>query len=299
MDAVVFDIKRFAVHDGPGIRSSVFLKGCPLNCLWCHNPEGISPQVQLWYFKGRCLKCRDCVSVCPEGALSFDKTEGLGIDRDLCSDCGACTKVCPTGALSFIGSRMTVDQIVQELLQDRVFYEESGGGITLTGGEPLAQAGAAGEILKRMKSEGISTAVETSLHVPQDVLESIKEVTDFFLCDLKVMNPERHLKVVGADNARIRENLKWLICAGADVLVRIPLIPGFTDSRENLQNIGEFLLTLEKTPPVELMNFNPLAREKFRVLGRHYEPEGADSPFDGEQMKQFRFLFDQMGLQVT
>ncbi len=298
MNAVIFDIKRFAVHDGPGIRSSVFLKGCPLNCKWCHNPEGISGAIQLWYFKGRCLKCGDCVKVCPEGALSLDKKTGISIDRNLCTDCGACTKACPTGALTFIGSEVSIDTVVEELLLDRVFYEESGGGITLTGGEPLAQGKAALEILRRMKKEGIATAVETSLQIPPETLKAATEVTDFFMCDLKIMDPERHKKAIGRNNIRILENLKWLAASEAQILVRVPLIPGFTDSRENLNGIAEFLDSLERALPVELMNFNPLAKEKFRVLGRPYEPAGADSPYSPEDMDEFRDIFLSMGLEV-
>ena len=298
MNAVIFDIKRFAVHDGPGIRSSVFLKGCPLNCQWCHNPEGISGDIQLWYFKGRCLNCGDCVKTCPEGALRLDDKTGISIDRFLCTSCGACTEVCPTGALTFIGSEVSIDSVVEELLLDRVFYEESGGGVTLTGGEPLAQWQAALHILRRIKKEGISTAVETSLYIPAETLEAVAEVTDFFMCDLKIMDPVKHKDAVGRDNGRILENLKWLAASGADILVRVPLIPGFTDSRENLAAIAGFLCSLETALPVELMNFNPLAKEKFRVLGRTYEPAGADTSYSPEEMEEFRLVFLSMGLEV-
>lgn len=298
MEAVVFDIKRFAVHDGPGIRSSVFLKGCPLNCLWCHNPEGISPEIQLWYFPNQCLRCGDCAAACPEKALTLTEKQGIVIDREKCNNCGICTEVCPTKALAFIGRKMTVEEVEIELLKDRVFYEESGGGVTLTGGEPLAQNKAALEILKRIKKRGIHTALETSLQVPLKVLKEFQPVTDFFMCDLKIIDPGGHEKFVGSDNSRILDNLKWLSETDADILIRVPIIPGFTDSRENLEGIARFLLTLKRTLPVELMNFNPLARDKFRILGRPYEPKNADRPYTAEEMESFREIFRELELSV-
>ena len=298
MEAVVFDIKRFAVHDGPGIRSSVFLKGCPLNCLWCHNPEGISAEIQLWYFANQCLRCGDCAAACPQKALTLTRERGIVIDREKCNNCGICTEVCPTRALTFIGRKMTIDEVEKELLKDNVFYEESGGGITLTGGEPLAQNAAALEILKRMKARGIHTALETSLQVSLEVLKELPEVCDFFMCDLKIIDPAGHKKFVGRDNALILTNLKWLAEQNTDILVRVPIIPGFTDSEENLKGIAQFLLTLKRKLPVELMNFNPLARDKFRILGRPYEPKEADRPYTEEQMASFREIFLAAGLAV-
>ena len=278
MNSVVFDIKRFAVHDGPGIRSSVFLKGCPLNCVWCHNPEGISPEIQLWYFPGQCLRCGDCIKTCPEGALQMDEKHGIVIDRNLCTKCGKCTEICPTGALAFIGRNMTTDEVVEELLEDRIFYEESGGGITLTGGEPLAQSEAALEILNRMKAMGIHTAVETSLQVPRRILEKFLPLVDFFMCDLKILDPDRHTDHVGRDNRLILENIAWLSEQDAEILVRVPVIPGFTDQQENLKGIAVFLSGLNRSLPVELMNFNPLARDKFGYWGAHTNPVRPHSP---------------------
>ena len=298
MEAVVFDIKRFAVHDGPGIRSSVFLKGCPLNCLWCHNPEGISPEIQLWYFPNQCLRCGDCVAACPEGALKLTEEHGIEIDRDKCTNCGICTETCPTRALTFIGRKMSVEEVEKELLEDKVFYEESDGGITLTGGEPLAQNEAALEILKRMKGRGIHTALETSLQVPQKVMKEVLPVTDFLMCDLKIIDPVDHKKYVGRDNALILKNLKWLAEQDTEILVRVPVIPGFTDSKENLEGIAHFLLSLKRKLPVELMNFNPLARDKFQILGRPYEPKDADRPYTEEKMEGFREIFRKAGLSV-
>ena len=188
MKAVVFDIKRFAVHDGPGIRSTLFLKGCPLDCKWCHNPEGISRGEMLWYFPNQCLKCGDCVPVCPHQALIMENE--ILIDRSRCDLCGKCTETCPTGALHILGKEMTIEEIEEELLRDRIFYEESGGGITLSGGEPLAQSAVAVEVLKNMKARGIATAVESCLQVPESVLEEVLPLCDYFMADLKLIDPD-------------------------------------------------------------------------------------------------------------
>ncbi len=296
MKAVVFDIKRFAVHDGPGIRSTLFLKGCPLNCKWCHNPEGISGGEMLWYFPNQCLKCGDCVPVCPEGALELE--DEIVINRKKCTLCGHCTETCPTGALHILGREMSVDEIEEELLRDRIFYEESGGGITLSGGEPLAQSDVALEVLKRMKGRGISTAVESCLLVSRDILKEVLPLTDFFMADLKLIDPEEHKAHTGASNELILENIRLLADSDRDVLIRVPVIPGFTDSPDNLKGIASFLASLSRRLPVELMNFNPLARDKFRVLGRPYEPAGEDQPFSADRMAEFRTVFSDAGLEL-
>jgi pyruvate formate lyase activating enzyme len=294
--ATIFDVKRFAVHDGPGIRSTLFLKGCPLDCKWCHNPEGLAPGKQLWYFPNQCLKCGDCVKVCPEGALTLE--DEIIINRDKCTNCGACTEECPTGALHFIGRTLTMEEAEEELLKDRSFFEESGGGITLSGGEPLAQFDAAAAILKRMKAARVHTCVETSLYVKREKLEAILSLVDYFLTDLKLIDSAEHQAHAGVKNELILKNLKFLADSGKDMLIRVPVIPGFTDHRKNLEGIAAFIAELSRPLPVELMNFNPLARDKFRVLGRPYEPAGADQPYPEDRMEDFREIFRKKGLEV-
>jgi pyruvate formate lyase activating enzyme len=297
LNATVFDIKRFAVHDGPGIRTTLFIKGCPLNCKWCHNPEGIDAGRQLWYFQNQCLKCGDCVSVCPVGALTLGD-DGISIDRELCTSCGLCTEVCPTGALHFLGLLMDVDEIEKELLRDLPFFEESEGGITLSGGEPLSKPELVKEILTRMKAKGIHCVVETSLFTSTAVLESILPLVDMFLSDIKIIDSATHNDHTAVPNEQILQNFRVLADSDKEVLVRIPIIPGFTDGKDNLEGIADFLNTLSRKLPVELMNFNPLARDKFRILGRPYEPADADQPYPAEQMENFKDIFRQKGLDV-
>ncbi|MDC7235211.1 MAG: glycyl-radical enzyme activating protein [Spirochaetales bacterium] len=297
MNATIFDIKRFAVHDGPGIRTTLFIKGCPLNCKWCHNPEGLEAQRQLWYFQNQCLKCGDCVSVCPEGVLTLEE-DGIRINRELCTSCGRCTGVCPTGALHFIGDIMDADTIEEELLKDLPFYEESGGGITLSGGEPLSRPELVREILTRMKGKGIHTVVETSLFTSSEVLRSLIPLVDMFLSDIKIIDSAAHKEHAGVPNEQILENFRILADSEREVLVRIPVIPGFTDAPGNLEGIADFLCSLSRKLPVELMNFNPLARDKFRILGRPYEPADGDKPYSDEAMEAFRDIFRKKGLAV-
>lgn len=297
MKVTVFDIKRFAVHDGPGIRTTLFFKGCPLNCLWCHNPEGIASEKQLWYFPNQCLKCGDCVAVCPDQALSLHE-DGIHIDRDRCTSCGKCTEVCPTGALHFLGRTMDLDEVEEELLKDLAFYEESCGGITLSGGEPLNRIEEARQILERMKQRGIHTAVESSLFVSSASLKKILPLVDYFLADIKLIDNDEHLRYTGVPNSVILDNIRLLADSDREVLIRIPMIPGFTDHRANLEGIAGFLNTLGRSFPVELMNFNPLARDKFRILGRPYEPAGVDQPYSREEMDRFRDILRQKGIEV-
>jgi pyruvate formate lyase activating enzyme len=300
VQGIVFDIKRFAIHDGPGIRTSVFLKGCPLNCLWCQNPEGISGNITLWYFHSRCIRCGDCLSSCPESALSAHPQEShfIRIDRGLCTTCGACVEVCPSTALSFVGRRMDHEEVVEELLKDETFYRSSGGGITLTGGDPFAQTEFSRAILEEMKNRGIHTAVETCLLTTKGELESFLPYVDLFLVDLKLDEAGSHREYTGASNRRVKENFAWLARNHGAIVVRIPIIPGFTDSAENLRQIGGYVAAIDPQIPVELVNFNPLARDKYVVLGQDYPLRRIDSVVSAERMERLRQLVGAAGLTV-
>lgn len=266
---VIFDIKRFALHDGRGLRSTLFLKGCPLSCPWCQNPEGIESTIQLRHFPSRCISCGECISSCPEDALSF----GLGdrdikIDRSLCLKCGTCIRQCPTNALQFDGRTISARDAVEELLRDRTFFEVSEGGVTLSGGEPLSQPEFAREVLALCKAEGVETAIETTLACTKHVLDGVMPLTDEFLVDLKLADETRHRATVGVENNRIHTNLRYLMERGARVTVRVPMIPEYTVDEENLRGIAAIVASLDPQPPVELINFNPLARDKYALLER-------------------------------
>jgi pyruvate formate lyase activating enzyme len=284
MDGNIIDIKRFTLHDGPGIRSTVFLKGCGLRCAWCHNPEGIENSIDLWYLPRQCIRCRSCLGSCPEGALSADEDRDtfIVIDRERCTKCGRCVEACPTNALAFDGQRLSSDAVADILLRDREFYRQSGGGITISGGDPLVQHGFAREILERCRAAGLHTAIETCLQGSWDILESFLPLTDLFIVDLKLADPQQHRKHTGQGNDLIRENYRRLADLGRDMLTRIPLIPGATARRDNIEAIARFVRESNPGGRVELINFNPLAENKYLLMNRdrnffrHMVPLGAD-----------------------
>ena len=274
---IVFDVKRFALHDGGGIRTTAFLKGCPLSCPWCQNPEGIDRAIRLEWTATKCIRCAACVQSCPKDALSqVAPRSGIAIDSVACNLCGLCVEECPTGALGFVGRRVSASDLAAELLRDRDFFEPDGG-VTLSGGEPLAQPDFAAEVLQACRREGVHTAVETSLAVGWNAIAAVLPHTSLFIADLKLADPEAHRHVVGGDLAGIRVNIERLVATGAHVLVRVPMIPGFTTAEENLVGLGAYVSSLRPEPHVELINYNPLAESKYRVSKREW-PIARDVP---------------------
>jgi len=264
----IFKIKRFAVHDGPGIRTAVFLKGCPLNCVWCHSPEGIDNKISLWYNKNTCILCGRCVESCPEHALEISGTGHrlISIDRNICKLSGYCVSVCPTGSIEFTGESKSVSEIMEVILKDKLFYEKSGGGITLTGGEPLFQPEFSIAILKNCKKNNIHTTIETSLFCRKEILDMFTEYVDLFIVDMKIANSDQHIKYTGKNNETIRDNFSYLAESGKEILVRIPLIPEITDTEKNLNDITEFVNSFKKEIHIEFLDYNTLAENNYKRL---------------------------------
>jgi len=291
----VFDIKKFAIHDGPGIRSTLFLKGCPLKCIWCHNPEGIEDRINLWYFERKCIQCDSCLSVCPNQALTKG-TEGepyIKIDHEKCDVSGACVKACPTTALTFDSSEMDVDEAVEKLLQDQIFYNQSGGGITISGGDPLYQYKYSLEVLKKCKEQGVHTAIETCMYAKKEILQSFIGSVDLFIVDLKLFNDSEHRKYTGTGNELILSNFKMLVESDQDILVRIPLIPRITTGDENIRSIGRFVRDVSRETEIEFINFNPLAENKYRLMGREYEFLSEMKSYSKSEMDHFYSILEE------
>lgn len=263
MKATVFEIKRFAVHDGDGIRTTVFLKGCPLRCLWCHNPEGLSAKPQLAYYAHKCIGCGECVKVCPTGAHSF--FEGAHrFDRKKCIACGKCVDTCFSDSLTLYGKEMTVEELLPLLLEDRAFYENSGGGVTISGGECLMQADFCAELLKALKKEGIHTAVDTSGFVSRETLDKVIPYTDIFLYDLKAFDEDVHKRCTDVPNGVILENLRYLDACSKKAEIRIPFVPGYND--DQMEKLAAFLKTLHNITAVRVLPYHNYAGSKYRAL---------------------------------
>lgn len=283
MKASIFDIQRYSSHDGPGIRTTVFFKGCGLRCKWCHNPESFVKRPDLLYRKESCIGCGLCQDVCPQGVHVFPRHR---LNRELCVHCGKCAELCPCNALENSGREYAVDEVFEVLKRDMPFYESSGGGVTLSGGEVLLQADFAAELLKKCKEEGLHTTVDTAGFVPYDAFEKVLPYTNLFLYDIKAVTPELHREATGQDNAMILNNYKKLLDTGKKIWVRIPVIPGYTESEEELHKIGLFLR--EHTPDsVDLLRFHRLAESKYRELGAAY-PMGETVPPTLENMEEYR-----------
>jgi pyruvate formate lyase activating enzyme len=263
----IFDIQRFSIHDGPGIRTTVFLKGCPLRCLWCHNPESISPEPLLSFLADKCISCGDCVPVCPNQAHVMDDQQKHIFLRDQCDTCGDCAKICPSGALEIIGKDLSYEEVLETALRDRLFYEDSGGGVTLSGGEPLLQIDFAEALLEGVHKAGVHTAVETAGHVMFNRIERVMPHTDLFLFDLKETDNSRHKEFTGVPNTRIIDNLKSLHDADASVLVRMPTIPGLNDRQEHFENVARLLEPMPNLLGVEVMPYHSLGTSKLPRLG--------------------------------
>lgn len=295
---IVFDIKRFAIHDGPGIRTTVFLKGCPLSCWWCHNPESQSASPDLLYRPQLCARCGTCVEACPEGLRSLT---GDVVERDssLCVLCGTCVEACPAGAVEMVGRLTNAEDLMAKIERDTSFFDESGGGVTFSGGEPLEQAAFLTEVLDRCGEHEIHTAVDTCGFARPDLLQGVAERTDLFLFDLKCMDTERHIELTGVGNDLILANLRMLDRMGKQIHIRVPVIPTVTDGRDNLEALGEFAASLESRPGITLLPHHPTAMEKYSRFSVDKQlPDGVEAP-SRESLEKIAFGLERFGLEVT
>jgi glycyl-radical enzyme activating protein len=296
MNGVIFNIQRFSIHDGPGVRTTVFLKGCNLHCFWCHNPEAASTVPEVQFFPDKCIACGACVEACSEGAQIIEDGQRIYL-RDQCTQCLECTDECFSGALIVTGKESTPAEILQEIERDREYYRHSQGGVTFSGGEPLLQREFLKELLTTSRERGFHCAVDTAGNVPWSWLEEILPFTDLFLYDIKAFDPEIHQKATGVSNHRILENLARLSEAGKDIWIRIPVIPGVNDTPTEMTRIADYLVHKKGIQWVELLPFHTLGSEKYASLGRDYPARGVVPP-SKPKMAELMSIYETKGLAV-
>lgn len=289
----VFDIQRFSLHDGPGIRTIVFLKGCPLSCKWCSNPESQNMKPVIMYKKNECLHCGRCINACSRKAISFENK--TFIDRSICTGCGECANACPAGALVVKGKTMTVQQLIRELKKDATTYRRSGGGITLSGGEPLVQYEFAAELLRACKAQGWDTAIETTGAGITEAVEKVMPYVDTVLLDIKHLDTEKHKKFTGIGNEQILKNAARISQISSTV-VRVPVIPGFNYSEEEIRAITEFAKMLRGVRTIHLLPYHTFGENKYDLLGRDYALADI-KPLKPEELEHLKTMVEREGFQ--
>ena len=293
----IFEIQRFSIHDGPGIRTTVFMKGCPLRCLWCHNPESVERNPQLSFLENKCIGCGYCLKACRQGVHRLADGRHT-LDRERCVVCGACAEACPSGALDLVGRDVTVAEVLEEVLRDAPFYETSGGGITLSGGEPTLQLAFTRALLEQARGAALHTCVETCSCCDRDDLVGLVPLVDLWLCDWKDSDAERHREYTGVSNDRIRANILALDAAGAVVRLRCPIVPTFNYRRDHLDGIIELARSLPHAEGVELLPYHALGESKRDRLGIGRETPCPDGSMDADELDDWKAAIREAGIEV-
>ena len=295
---LLFDVKRFAIHDGPGIRTTVFFKGCPLSCAWCHNPESqhAAPELLLW--RERCLSCGACIEACPQGAIRWEGGTTV-TERGRCTGCGACVHVCRVEARSLVGTEWTVDAVMCEIEKDVLFYDESGGGVTCSGGEPLFQPEFCVDLLRACHHRRLHTAVDTCGFAERAILRAVADHTDLFLYDVKLMDPGRHVSATGVENVDILSNLQTLDRWGKRLWIRFPLIPGINDDARNVSDLGRLVRSLRHAEGIQILPYHRVGEGKLIGLGEDREERGFREPSAAEVEAAVERLRGRVDVPVT
>ncbi|MFC1989184.1 glycyl-radical enzyme activating protein [Chloroflexota bacterium] len=292
---LIFNIQRYSIKDGPGIRTTVFMKGCPLRCLWCSNPESQNTHPEILTHDIKCVRCGRCEQVCPTGAITVDE-EARKINRAKCNLCLKCAEACLYGAITVSGEYKTVDEVVKEAESDRVFYEHSGGGVTVSGGEALCQIDFVYQLLKACKQKGLHTTLDTSGYGPWDDLEKLLEYTDLVLYDIKHIDPEQHKKGTGVDNSSILDNARKIAARGVKMWLRVPLIPGYNDSKEDIEKTVRFGIEIG-VEKISLLPYHEWGKSKYDGLGRNYPFESILALSD-EYVESLKELVESFGVKA-
>ena len=293
--AIIFDIQRYSVHDGPGIRTLAFFKGCPLRCKWCQNPESLDREREIAFFANKCIGCGECAKVCPKDAIVFE--DSRRIDRTLCDRCGKCTDVCYAEALTVVGKEYDVQSLLDVVERDRPFYEQSGGGVTVSGGEPTLQIDFLLDFLRSAKASGLHTVIETCGAFAWSKFKALLPYLDVIYFDLKVIDENDHKRLTGVSNKQIRENARKLVEIGHRVVFRVPLVPGMTATEKNVSDLIGFLTELEQGE-VHLLPYHKMGESKLQRVDSSLDPLGLE-PLSDEQLTEIKQRFEDAGIKVS